>query len=421
MSYVSRYELRLAYEDCIRRKHNTDNAVNFEIDDNEKIESLYYELNTMTYTIGKSIVFTLLDIKGHAYREVFAADFKDRIVHHLLVNRLIDYMNKYDLIDDNYACRKEKGTLYGAKRCQYKLIQCSNNGKEKNTTIIKGDFKNFFNSLNKEMIYNKLEKFIIQYMSDDRNMIFNLYLCKLIVMHCPQHDGNYIRKQPLRFWNGLPEHKCMFNCDDNHSIAVGNLTSQIFANFYLSLFDHYIVDILGYKYYGRYVDDWYIITNDIDNIGINYRKIREFANSMDLTINVNKTYIQNYKHGVNFIGFMIYHNRMYIRNSTKKKFMNMVYKFNNEIYYQYLCKGKYPDLKYVQKIIPKWNSYLGMFKHCKAYNIWKNVLKKNTYFNKGLMYIIEFDRFGFMRLNKQCKQLLKDNILYGKNEITLER
>ena len=150
MSYVSRYELRLAYEDCIRRKHNTDNAVNFEIDDNEKLESLYYELNTMTYTIGKSIVFTLLDIKGHAYREVFAAEFKDRIVHHLLVNRLIDYMNKYDLIDDNYACRKEKGTLYGAKRCQYKLIQCSNNGKGKNTTIIKGDFKNFFNSLNKK-------------------------------------------------------------------------------------------------------------------------------------------------------------------------------------------------------------------------------------------------------------------------------
>ena len=99
----------------------------------------------------------------------------------------------------------------------------------------------------------------------------------------------------------------------------------------------------------------------------------------------------------------------------------MVYKFNNEIYYQYLGKWKYSDLKYVQKIIPKWNSYLGMFQHCKAYNIWKNVLKKNAYFNKGLMYIVEFDRFGFMRLNKQCKQLLKDNILYGKNEITLER
>ena len=47
----------------------------------------------------------------------------------------------------------------------------------------------------------------------------------------------------------------------------------------------------------------------------------------------------------------------------------MVYKFNNEIYYQYLGKWKYPDLKYVQKIIPKWNSYLGMFKHCKAYMV----------------------------------------------------
>lgn len=52
----------------------------------------------------------------------------------------------------------------------------------------------------------------------------------------------------------------------------------------------------------------------------------------------------------------------------------MVYKFNNEIYYQYLGKGKYPDLKYVQKIIQKWNSYLGMFQHCKAYNIWKKCI-----------------------------------------------
>lgn len=58
-----------------------------------------------------------------------------------------------------------------------------------------------------------------------------------------------------------------------------------------------------------------------------------------------------------------------------------------------------------------------MFQHCKVYNIWKNVLKKNVYFNKGLMYIVEFDIFGFMRLNKQ---LLNDNILYCKNEITLE-
>lgn len=64
----------------------------------------------------------------------------------------------------------------------------------------------------------------------------------------------------------------------------------------------------------------------------------------------------------------------------------MVYKFNNEIYYQYLGKRKYPDFKYAQKIILKWHSYLGMFQHCKVYNIWKNILKKNVYFNKGLMY-----------------------------------
>lgn len=57
----------------------------------------------MKYTIGKSIVFLLFEDIRHpckAYREVFAADFKDRIVHHLLINRLLPTVEEH-LIDDN--------------------------------------------------------------------------------------------------------------------------------------------------------------------------------------------------------------------------------------------------------------------------------------------------------------------------------
>ena len=67
--------------------------------------------------------------------------------------------------------------------------------------------------------------------------------------------------------------------------------------------------------------------------------------------------------------------------------------------------------------------YILFYKHnCEKFKCVFVIIKKNLLLKLWIkMYIIEFDRFGFMRLNKQCKQLLKDNILYGKNEITLER
>ena len=102
----------------------------------------------MTYTIGKSIVFLLFDNTKKPYREVFAGDFKDRIVHHLLINRILPKVEE-QLIDDNYACRKNKGTLYGALRCQEHLKNASNNGLVKELFILKGDFKNCFNTFDK--------------------------------------------------------------------------------------------------------------------------------------------------------------------------------------------------------------------------------------------------------------------------------
>jgi len=129
------------------------------------------------------------------------------------------------LINDNYACRIGKGTLYGALRCQEKLKIASNNGQVKELYILKGDFHNCFNTFDKRKIYKLFEKFIIENFSDDRNMIFNLYLLKKIIEHCPQHIGKYNRKQNTKYWKYIKQYKTLFNLDDYHGLAVGNLTS----------------------------------------------------------------------------------------------------------------------------------------------------------------------------------------------------
>lgn len=417
MSYVSRSELRKAYEDCIRPKRQTTNAINFEIDDNEKLENLYQELNSMTYTIGKSIVFLLFS-NNIPYREVFAADFKDRIVHHLLINRLLPKVEE-QLIDDNYACRKEKGTLYGGLRCQMHLKTASKDGTVNELYILKGDFYNCFNTFDKRKIYKLFEKFIIENFSDDRNMIFNLWLLKMIIDHCPQHNGKYIRKQNKKYWIKIKPEKTLFNLDDYHGLAVGNLSSQIFANFFLNLFDRYVL-LLGYEYYGRYVDDFYLIYASKEKLLSDYKLLCKFAESvLEMKINTNKLYIQHYSKGVKFVGYIIYWNRIYLINRTIRKFKKSIHDIEK------IVLKRFPEnmnitLIFAKRIMPTWNSYIGMFMHTNSYNIMVNILRNlNPEVKRKMMKVFSFDTHGFIRLRKHMKKVEFNSLVYDKNKTSI--
>lgn len=78
-------ELFQAYRDCRQNKRNTANALAFEIDYENNLIKLGEEINNGTYRPGKSIAFI---VNKPVMREIFAADFKDRVVHHLLINKL---------------------------------------------------------------------------------------------------------------------------------------------------------------------------------------------------------------------------------------------------------------------------------------------------------------------------------------------
>ena len=119
--YVSYEELYLAYLACRQNKRRKRNAIIFEMDSYVELYELYCELNFMTYEVGTSIVFC---VDYPTKREVFAANFRDRIIHHLLINRLTSYFEK-EFIDDNYSCRIGKGTEYGIQRCYDKIKECS--------------------------------------------------------------------------------------------------------------------------------------------------------------------------------------------------------------------------------------------------------------------------------------------------------
>jgi retron-type reverse transcriptase len=112
----------------------------FEVNQEEKLLNLQNRLMSWTYRPGRSILFAAVKPK---LREIFAADFEDRIVHHILVREL-EKVWEPRFIYDSYACRKDKGIHGAAMRAQKFIRQVSANG-TRQACYIKLDIKNFFN------------------------------------------------------------------------------------------------------------------------------------------------------------------------------------------------------------------------------------------------------------------------------------
>ncbi|MGH8544317.1 MAG: hypothetical protein ACREX3_11955 [Gammaproteobacteria bacterium] len=136
------------YRNCRRNKRNTFNALAFEADAEAKLLVLQQELRTHSYRPGRSIGFITA---GPKPREVFAADFRDRVVHHLLVahqERLFEPI----FLHDSYACRKDKGTLAASDRLMAFLRGVMANGRRA-AWALKLDVASFFPSIHKATLY----------------------------------------------------------------------------------------------------------------------------------------------------------------------------------------------------------------------------------------------------------------------------
>lgn len=352
-------EVYNAYFDCRRSKRWSDSAIKFEIDLTENITRLWRELNNKTYEIGVSYCFLVYRPK---IREVFAADFRDRIVHHLVIKNLKPYFENY-FIDRSYSCREGKGTLL-AQIELFKSIYEESKGYTKDCYIGKFDCKSFFMSIDKNILWNKLKIFIENnYFRNNKEHI--LWLCQKIIFHCP--EKNCIFKTPPTEWIKLPANKSLFLLETG--LPIGNLTSQWFANFLLTDFDKWASNQF---IYGRYVDDFYVITSTRNQCRNFYRNAKKYLEENDkIFLNPNKIYIQHYSKGVKFVGAVMKNYRAYISNSVIGNLTKLLY-----------------DFEVSNHSVAALNSYLGLLRPYSSYHIIlkiKDILKnypikfKNTY------------------------------------------
>lgn len=345
-----------AYYDCRKSKRRTASAIMYEIDYGSKLIALRDRINNRTYQPGKSICFV---VTRPRYREVFAATFEDRIVHHWIALRLEPLFEQV-FSPRTFNCRKGKGQMYGVNMLYNDIKECSQNYTH-DCYIAKLDLQGFFMSINKAMLAGMIDRFILDYYKD--NDIEDLrYLCRVVILHCPEKSCE--RHSPLHYWSYLPANKSLFTNGEGLGVAIGNLFAQHFANFLLNILDWYLLNDLGFIYVGRYVDDFYILDENKQKILAAVPKIRELLAKYGLTLHPHKFYIQHYTKGVAFTGNVVKKQRIYVCNRTLKNFVMAVRRLNRA-----------GTIEEVEHAVSSINSYLGFMRHANEYGKRRKILK----------------------------------------------
>jgi hypothetical protein len=243
--------LHRQYLACRRNKRKTLNALRFEARQEENLLDLQEVLLSRTYVPSRSVCFF---VKKTKLREIFAADFRDRVVHHVLV----DYLERIwepIFIHDSYACRKGKGIHAGVERLRRFIRQITHNG-TRPAWYLQIDIHNYFMSIDKAILFSLLAPRI---KDDDA-----LWLTKVRVFHDCTKD--YLIKGDAGLLEKIPPHKTLFRAGPNRGLPIGNLNSQFFANVYLNGLDQFIKHTLKCRYYLRYCDDFVLLSQSREQL-----------------------------------------------------------------------------------------------------------------------------------------------------------
>ena len=316
--------LILAYQEARKNKRKTRDEHKFEMNEVRELLSLYNDIRLRKYKPSRGVAFIIL---VPVIREIFAAPFRDRVVHHFVYLASMQFFDN-QLINDAYSCRPNKGTLYGIKRLEHFIRSVSDNYHRK-AYVIKLDIQGYFMSLNRKKLYARTKMFLDkQFPRGGSKYKVCKYLWREIIFDDPV-SGVRVRGNK-KLWKILPANKSLFKQPAGRGIVIGNLSSQLLSNLYLDMLDRYIYYQLGYKAYGRYVDDFYIVVaaEQKEQALRDVKAIEKFLwEELDLTLHPKKRYVQEITRGVPFLGVVAYPYRTVAGKRFKAHFYQAVHEY----------------------------------------------------------------------------------------------
>lgn len=284
------------------------------------MEQIDFSVETVLIILAKAIVQDTYQHSGYTKfivcdpkeRIIHKATVRDRIMHQYIVSESHTITEKI-FIHDSYSCRTGKGVHAGVSRLRHFVRSVTNNDTQI-AYYLKCDIRKFFDRIDHDILLKQLEK------------ISDPIIFKII--------KNIIDSFHTEIGKGLP---------------LGNVTSQLFANVYMNVFDHFLKHDKKIKYYVRYADDFIILHNDqlfLENL-LSEMKIF-LGRELQLELHPHKITLKKVSQGIDFLGYVIFPHYMIVRRKTK-----------NRILRHMSLSGKPETL----------NSYRGFIKHASSYTL----------------------------------------------------
>jgi RNA-directed DNA polymerase len=227
--------LSLAYRSASKGKRGHASVAAFEYHLEDNLYWLREELLSKTYHPGSYTSFYIHEPKR---RLISAAPFRDRVVHHALCN-LIEPVFERSFIFDSYANRIGKGTHRALARAQA--------FSRKFPYVLQCDIRQYFPSIDHQIL-----RLILALKIQDENILW------LMDQILASGVGVLSEVYDMTWFPG----DSLFEVFRPRGLPIGNLTSQFWANVYLTPFDHFVTRELGCQGYLRFVDDFLLFAEE---------------------------------------------------------------------------------------------------------------------------------------------------------------
>lgn len=327
-----------AHRNARKGKRYRDDVLRFTSNLESNIINLSGQLSCGSYEVGPYHPFFIHEPKT---RLVMSLQYPDRVVQWSIYNKLYPFYDKM-MIEDSYACRKNKGSHKAADRLQNWLRLVSR--KHEKWFYLKLDIGKYFYRVD----HGVLEEILQKRIKDDRLMTL---LRKII------------NSESMRF--GLPEGMSPGDCPEDLwqwdvGMPIGNLTSQLFANIYLNELDQFCKHKLHIRYYVRYMDDVIILFNHTKQLTAWKEDIALFLkDKLKLQLN-KKTAMRPISHGIDFVGYKIWATHRKLKKQTARRIIHHVVKMSSLEADGVMSKEEFLRVA---------ASYRGVMQHCNSYGL----------------------------------------------------
>lgn len=295
MGRIADYDnIQLAFIKSCRGKQAKREVLEFRADYDRNINEIRKSLLLGDIQVGNYSYFKIYDPKE---RLICAASFRERVIHHAIMSVCHQYFER-TLIYDTYATRIGKGV--------YKALEKAKIAAAKYRYVAKLDFRKYFDSIDHDILKQKLERLF-----KDKDLL--RLFCKIIDSYQVENG------------KGLP---------------IGNLTSQYFANYYLSSLDHKMKEDLRVALYLRYMDDILIMDNDRTILTQLVGVVRECSEN-DLKLQLKQPIYRSCKMGVSYLGYIVKPYILLLNGRSKRRFREKMICYSKMFEQGLMCEEEY--------------------------------------------------------------------------------